>query len=379
MELEIEKFKELKNQGLTNQQIANYFKISLSTLKRFISKNNLSVRKKDINLEDFLRLYEEGKQDDEIASILGITKFKTSNYRKSLNLKSQTDRKREINQQKFLNLFREGKSDSEIARILNVNHVTVHNWRKTITGEESNFVYSRQFNTDKFMDLYNQGLNYAEIANVLQVSSSSIQNYASSLNLTPNTYNKDVPTYEQQQIIIGSLLGDMSLKMPSGAVHASGDFAHSLKQENYCKFLESKLHNFCTKGFYRSYIDSRTKKQYNQYYVYMKASEYLTILYNKFYQNGIKKVPKDLLYLLDGLGIAIWFMDDGYKDGKSYRLATNCFSIEDLKVIVEFFKIKFGIVVTIHSSHVIRIATKSAEDFKNLIKDFIHEDCLYKL
>ena len=82
---------------------------------------------------------------------------------------------------------------------------------------------------------------------------------------------------------------------------------------------------------------------------------------------------------MDGLGIAIWFMDDGFKDGKTYKFATDCFTKEELKNVVDFFKIKYGIIVTIHSSNVIRIATKSAETFKNLIKDFIHEDCLYKL
>jgi transposase len=377
--MNIEKFKELKTEGWNNQKIADYFNVSLSTLKRFIKANSLTKEKKEIDYDQFLKLYNENKKDEEIALILDIAKTKISNYRKSLNLPSITDKIRKENQQKFLILYKEGKSDSEIARILQVNHVTIHNWRNELIGEKSNFEYARKFDTTQFLQLYNQGLNYKEIADILLVSDSAIQNYASSLNLTPNTYNKDVPTYTQQQIIIGSLLGDMSLKMPKDSIHASGDFAHSLKQENYCKYIESELSNFCSKGFYKSYIDKRTNKRYDQYYVYMKASEYLTTLYYKFYPNGKKIVPKDLLYSLDGLGLAIWFMDDGYKSDSTYHLSTNCFSVEDLKVIIEFFKIKFNITATYNKSHVIRIASKSANIFKNLIKDFIHEDCLYKL
>ena len=377
--MDIEKFKSLKEQGWTNQKIANYFEVSLSTLKRFIKNNDLQTKSKEINYEEFIKLYNEYKEDIVISEILKIPKTKITNYRKSLNLKSQTDRIREEKQIKFIELYNEGKSDSEISRILNVNNVTIHNWRNSIIGKESNFKYSRKFDTDKFMELYNEGLNYKQISEILNVSDSAIQEYASSLNLSPNTYNKDIPTYKQRQIIIGSLLGDMSLKIPKGSIHASGDFAHSLKQENYCRYLEYELKNFCSKGFYRSYVDSRTNKKYDQYYVYLKASDYLTELYYKFYPNGKKIIPTDLLYSLDGLGIAIWFMDDGFKDGKTYKFATNCFTKEELKNVVDFFKIKYGIIVTIHSSNVIRIATKSAETFKNLIKDFIHEDCLYKL
>lgn len=377
--MQVEEFKELKSKGWTNNQIADYYKVSLSTLKRFIKKNDLTTKKVKLNPDKFLELYKEGKEDIEISKILGVSKTRVQEYRKSLNLKSQTDRLREENQAKFIVLYNEGKTDSEIARILNVSNITIHNWRISLINKDSNFRYKRKFDTDKFLKLYNEGFNYTEIANMLEVSDSVIQNYASSLNLIPNTFNKDNPTYEQKQIFIGSLLGDMSLKMPKNSIHASGDFAHSLKQENYCKYLEEKLKNFCSKGIYKTQYDKRTNKHYYSYYVYLKASEYLTDLYHQFYPNGVKIVPRELLYSLDGLGIAIWYMDDGCKDGKTYRLATNCFNREDLELILEFFKNKFNISATIHKDNTIRIATKSAEVFKNLIIDFIHPDCLYKV
>ena len=378
--MNIEKFKELKQQGRTNQKIAEYFGVSLSTLKRFIKINNLTTKKKEIDKDTFIALYEDYKEDEEISKILEVSKTAVIKFRKSLNLKSQTDRKREEKQKIFVTLYNEGKTDSEIARILNIDNSLVHYWRNALIGESSNFKYSRKFDTDKFMSLYKEGLNYREIADLLECSDSAIQNYASSLNLTPNTYNKDIPTYEQEQIIIGSLLGDMSLKLPKDCVHACGDFAHSLKQENYCRYVETKLRNFCSQGFYKSQYDKRTNKTYHAYYVYMRASEYLTMLYHKFYPLGIKIIPKDLLYKLDGLGIAVWFMDDGYKTGNTFGLSTNCFSLEDLNIVIDFFKEKFNITATIQNSdHSIRISSKSAQIFKNLIKDYIHPDCLYKI
>lgn len=377
--MQVEEFKELKNKGWTNNQIANYYNVSLSTLKRFIKKNDLTTKKTELDPDKFLELYEEGKEDIEISETLKVSKTKVQEYRRSLHLKSQTDRLREENKAKFIELYNEGRADSEIARILKVNNVTIRNWRIALLNKDSNFQYKRKFDTDEFLKLYNSGLNYKEIADILKVSDSTIQNYASSLSLTPNTFNKDIPTYEQKQIFIGSLLGDMSLKMPKNAIHASGDFAHSLKQENYCKYLEEKLKNFCSQGTYKIQYDKRTNKEYKSYYVYLRASEYLTDLYHQFYPNGTKIVPKDLLYSLDRLGVAIWFMDDGCKDGKTYRLATNCFSQEDLELILEFFKSKFNISATIHKDNTIRIVTESAETFRNLIIDYIHPDCLYKV
>ena len=111
----------------------------------------------------------------------------------------------------------------------------------------------------------------------------------------------------------------------------------------------------------------------------MKASEYLTTLYYKFYHNNKKIIPKDLLYTLDGLGIAVWFMDDGYKYGNSFGIATNCFTKEDLEMVKEFFKVKFNINISIHKDLTIYIKAESKETFVNLIKDYIHPDCLYKL
>jgi DNA-binding CsgD family transcriptional regulator len=375
----IEEFKTLKSEGKTNQQIADLWGVSISTIKRFIRANKLYTRNTEIDEKEFLRLYEQGLEDEEIAKELNLTKTFIYNYRRKLNLDSQHDKKRKLNQQKFLQLLEEGKNDSEIGRILGVSNTVIHYWRESLTDKESNFEYKRKFDTEKFLDLYYSGLNYVQIAKELGCSSSAIQEYGQSLGLTSNTYNKDIPTLRQQQIIIGSLLGDMGLVMPKKGKHARGCFAHSLKQENYGKWMEQELSNFCAKGVYKEQYDQRTNKVYKAYYVDMKASEYLTTLYYKFYPKGKKIIPKELLYTLDGLGIAVWFMNDGYKNSGSFSIATNCFTVEDLEMIKEFFKIKFNINISIHKDHTIYIKADSRETFIDLIKDYIHPDCLYKL
>lgn len=58
--MNIEDFLKLKSEGKTNQQIADLWGVSISTVKRFIKKNNLGTKDKDkdINKEEFIKLYE---------------------------------------------------------------------------------------------------------------------------------------------------------------------------------------------------------------------------------------------------------------------------------------------------------------------------------
>lgn len=103
--MQVEEFKELKSKGMTNNQIADYYKVSLSTLKRFIKDNDLTTKKVELDTTKFMELYQKGMEDTEISKILGVSKTKVQQYRKSLNLKSQTDRLREENQSKFIVLY----------------------------------------------------------------------------------------------------------------------------------------------------------------------------------------------------------------------------------------------------------------------------------
>lgn len=103
--MQVEEFKELKSKGMINNQIADYYKVSLSTLKRFIKDNDLTTKKVELDTTKFMELYQKGMEDAEISKILGVSKTKVQQYRKSLNLKSQTDRLREENQSKFIVLY----------------------------------------------------------------------------------------------------------------------------------------------------------------------------------------------------------------------------------------------------------------------------------
>jgi hypothetical protein len=53
-------------------------------------------------------------------------------------------------------------------------------------------------------------------------------------------------------------------------------------------------------------------------------------VYDLFYSNGIKQIPKDIYKYLDPLTIAIWLMDNGGCHNKGIILSTYCFSYEEV-------------------------------------------------
>lgn len=186
-------------------------------------------------------------------------------------------------------------------------------------------------------------------------------------------------TNEEFQVLYGTLLGDGYLSNLS--TNIQGSINHCLKQEEFIKFKQEKMKRFTMPVRIVHKHDNRNQfiSEYDQWYCYIRSSKALNELYPKIYQNKIKYINKDLLYKLDGLGLAIWYMDDGSKQSSGYQLCTMGFSESDLLLIQEFFKEKFDIDTTIFKNKSIYIVSKSKEKFENLIKPYIIPSMLYKL
>lgn len=280
----------------------------------------------------------------------------------------------------FLDLYNQGFNDSEIARYLQVNNVTISTWRNQ-RNLEKNFKYSHKFNENLFMKYYNEGLNWKQIADKLNISDSAAQAYGSAKGLKTHylEYEKTELSDTEFQVFLGTIYGDAYIRIPDDSKNASGHFAHSLKQKEYCKWKYSQLSRFCSEPKEVSEIDKRSGKEYYAIDVKIKANPVFTELYPYIYNNKIKYINSELINKIEPLGIAVWFMDDGYYDHESYGIATNCFMEQDLNLIVKMFKSKFDLNFTIHSNHTIRLIKKDAKKFYNLVFPYIHTDCLYKL
>ena len=279
---------------------------------------------------------------------------------------------RKIYLDKFIELYNQGLNDSEIGKFLGVNNVTIHNWRVE-RKLPSNFVYTKNFDTNKFIELYNQGLNWTDIAKELNSSESAICSYGKELGLTPNKFSIEELSEEEFQILYGSLLGDSYLSSEGG------NYAHSLAQAEYFYWKYNKLRRLCSKITFKENFDTRTNKYYACLFTKIRSYPAINNIWKLSYKNKIKYINTELLNKLTELGLAVWFMDDGYYDHGSVSICTNCFTDIDINNIISILRNNFNLHFSKHSNNIIRLTISDFQRFKTLIKPYIHPSLLYKI
>jgi hypothetical protein len=107
-------------------------------------------------------------------------------------------------------------------------------------------------------------------------------------------------------------------------------------------------------------------------------------LHNSFYPEDKKIVPVNIADLLTPRGLGFLICDDGSFDKPSGRISisTNCFSLDDVKLLVSVLTDKFDLKCTIsreRSGHIIRITRKSLPAVQALLKDIMPPMMLYKI
>ena len=335
-----------------------------------------------ITEEEFLNYYEQGLKDSEISRISGDCPATINVLRRKLQL--PPNGRKIMQDEEFLDLYNLGKTDAEIANIVGCSPSQVKR-RRDKYGFPVNIKQTEL--TRRFEELYNQGLNDVEIANIIGYSKSRVQDYRKKLgfpaigkhsldinevkklceegksdeeiaeklgysksyilkcrnaildihyrNTKPNDY---IYSGEELQVLLGSILGDGNLQKRYKTGGTILKISHCEKQKEYIEYKQNLLKNNCSEvKKYYLYDDRRKNPNYFQYTIYTKSSLDL----NKYYENWYKpnkQIFKEDLYKLEPLGLAIWYMDDGYKN-KPYggcTLCTNCFNTNSLEILKEF-------------------------------------------
>lgn len=178
-------------------------------------------------------------------------------------------------------------------------------------------------------------------------------------------------TNKQRDFIIGSLLGDAYLMESS--VGFALRFHHGNLQESYIKWKYEIMKDFV-----------RTPPKNNgKWYFRTISHPELSKLRKDFYIEGIKNPPiKLLMKELTNFGLAVWFMDDGSRDGRQARINTQSFTKDENVLLQEFLSAKFGLRTTLNKDkeyYRLRIAAASMDNFTSLIKPYIIPSMLYKL
>ncbi|MDP3093733.1 MAG: LAGLIDADG endonuclease [bacterium] len=183
-------------------------------------------------------------------------------------------------------------------------------------------------------------------------------------------------TQEQKSLIIGAVLGDGYLRIIPGRKNAFLETNHSISQKDYVDWKYNIL---------RSIVKSNPKERKGNdqrvaYRFYTQCLSEITELFYRFYINGKKEIPDNLV--IDRLTLAVWFMDDGSKSRSSVYLNTQQFSLKDQIKLQNILLNQFNIHSRLNKDKKyfrIRIISSDAKRFCDLVKQFIPKSMEYKL
>lgn len=135
-------------------------------------------------------------------------------------------------------------------------------------------------------------------------------------------------TSEQEQVLIGSLLGDGWLDAPSART-ARFNEGHCIQQADYVKWKGGQLRPFTCSFRDGRKVDRVTGKTFLSYAFSTHTCTVLRPYYDLFYPAParVRVFPKDLPDRMTPLVLAVWYMDDGGVD--SYGRPKVSFGLDD--------------------------------------------------
>ena len=152
-----------------------------------------------------------------------------------------------------------------------------------------------------------------------------------------------------REIIVGLLLGDGSFEKKKDTLGIRLQIKQQSKAKEYVEWLYRHFQGMCLSGV-------KFRNDYGQYYFSTRYLREFQELYSLFYVNGKKIVPNNIRKLLTSpVSLAIWYIDDGSLDYRpknhyAFYLASNCFTVEDSKILTATLRENFGITSTVYNN-----------------------------
>lgn len=215
------------------------------------------------------------------------------------------------------------------------------------------------------------------------------------LNNTKRSFNIIISN-EAEQVILGSILGDGTITKWNKSENSRKNLNsclvinHTEPQLDYLLYKKSLLEKFgirCQKVRklnkevidikYSHSINGIEVKNNNRYTLSTRRAINFNKYRDLFYKE--KKFINRYLYKLSALGLAIWYMDDGFKHDTTYHLCTNCFSKKDIYLLQKILYHNFKLETTVDKNNIIRIRSKSSKLFTSIIEEFVCKSMEYKL
>ena len=177
---------------------------------------------------------------------------------------------------------------------------------------------------------------------------------------------------EQHAIVVGSLLGDGSMRCKTNALL---EINHSWHQYRYVHWKYGHLAELVsTPPRVRRGNGTRVACRF-----VTRSLPVLTPYYRLFYEGGRKRVPE---LELSPLTLAVWFMDDGSRSRNAVYLNTQQFGVQDQHRLLRMLKDQCGIDGRLNRDKCyrrIRLTVDGAAVLVRLIEPFVLPELRYKL
>ncbi len=180
----------------------------------------------------------------------------------------------------------------------------------------------------------------------------------------------------QHQILVGSMLGDGTLRRQGTRTNALLEVNHSLAFKEYVDWKYNHFQDFILtapklrlgKGVRVAYrFTTRSLPEFTNYYL-------------QYYAFGSKRIPFDIT--LTPLSLAVWFMDDGSNIRSSFYLNTQQFTLSEQVLLQYALREKFNIKGKLNRDKTywrLRINTEDTKKMRSIIEPFILPCFSYKL
>jgi hypothetical protein len=230
----------------------------------------------------------------------------------------------------------------------------------------------------RILELHKLGFTNKEIKNKTNFPLSTIRWAINSEKLSANKYTQVNFNSTFFEFILGSMLGDGSIS------NKRFSEAHSIKQEEYCRYKHKVLLDYKLAGkllFNRIKSERYREGYYDEVRFHSISHSIFEELRNLYYVDGIKKVPSDdyLRTYLTPYSLSIWFQDDGNALLSNLQFNTQGFSLADINKLRYIILEKFGIKTTVNIDKVITIRADSVPYFYSLISPYILKSMRYKI
>src|SRR5438093_6324854 len=176
----------------------------------------------------------------------------------------------------------------------------------------------------------------------------------------------------QREIIVGSLLGDGSMRCKTNALL---EINHSFRQAGY---VDWKFRHLADLVRTPPKVRASNGKRLAYRFVTRSLTE-LTPYFRMFYATGKKRVPE---LELTPLVLAVWFMDDGCRSRSSVYLNTQQFDDASQQRLLRQLREQWGIAASLNrdkSYHRIRISVEGTARLRELIEPLVLPELRYKL